>query len=626
MSSSSSLANIDVPLQTNTPRVPPKAKRKGYRSFHPILHVKNYRLEKGSGNAGLQERKGIAPRSEHVQVVDTPPHPPLQPAEDFRFLMVTAELHPQVRHRDHARIILNISAGAALLGTMTDFVAYWRRMPPLSTRSSSTALSLPSDISHAPSPSTVFPGAPPPAVIQPIPTMSLTTSQKVARQARNEQPHRLFPSLTAAEWHYGCQTHLTRIAPSHFCRSFLWFTSELGLYATFREQLRLLLAIGSSGQYLTPPYRLLLPETSLLMPTPFFAPGPSVFPATSTGGEGTKLVTRTSFGFQLMSHVCHANLWCGVGGGALAGALCTAVAHPYHVLETTVRMECVRVPSPARHGSPQTGFCSTSSSSGGTQIRRRFRHVGDVLIEALRAPPSTSSPASSFRSRCRKLLLGLHQGQRIAVVGGALQGGVQFGGYELLREDGMYRHSAVLFFYCWLSSFAGVVCQYPCKTLRQFWFSAASLPSLATVKGKNDRSERMGSRGGEGAGIHPGVTYRSVLKELRRTGGVSQLWLHFFSSRPMLCALPGAFLLYGYDCLMQQAVQRKNTPQTHWERDAPRQLSDFNDTAATNCFHFSQSVLPSMAPSVEQSLTAIKTASAPLPAYEFPSPAKRKSS
>lgn len=636
MSFGSGLANIDVPFQTNTPRVPPKVKRKGYVSFHPILHVKNYRFKKSLENAASDEKNSGGPRSEHVQTDGEEPYLPVHSAMNFRFFMVMAELHPQVCHRDHAWIIVNTSAAAALLGTMTDFVAYWRRLPPLSTRSTSTALSLSSDFSPTLSHRSAFPGAPTPAVINTIPTTSLTSSQKAARQTRNEQPHRLISPRTAAEWHYGCQTHLAYVAPGHFCRSFLWFTSELSLYAVFREQLRLLLAIGSSGQYLTSPYRLLLPDISSRVEPPSSAHASSECRTSVTGGERTKLVTRTSFAFQFMSHLCHANLWCGVGGGALAGALCTAVAHPYHVLETTVRMECVRVPSPAWHCSSQTGCSRNSGSSdcrlgsgasGRTQIRRRFRHVGEVLWEALRPTPTSSlSSTSSFRGRCRKLLVGLRQGRRIAVVGGALQGGVQFGSYELLREDGMYRHSAVLFLYCWLASFAGVVCQYPCKTLRQLWFSAAALPSLAAAKGKNGPSERKGSRGGEGAGFHPGVTYRSVLQELRRTGGVSRLWLHFFSFRPMLCALPGALLLYGYDCLMQQAVTKKSTPQTFCENDGPMQLAESNGTSVANRFTLPQSALPSRVASAEQSLTAIKMASAPLPPYEFPSPSKRKTS
>lgn len=665
MLSGTSLPNIDVPLRTRTPRVPPKAKRQGYVSFNPVLFVSLSPLQtrikdvtkENASTAKEGEKNGHDPK-QAVETQDT------SPSRGLRSLQRKVELHPQVGHREHAWIIWKTSAATALFSTVTDFVAYWRRAPPLpppslptpprpsfsflsllsSSKASSTALSLASpavlpDLSKA-----ALSFSTPPLTTNPtaLPTSSLTTSQLAARQARNEQPHRLLPQRTAAEWWHGLRTHLFQVAPGHFFRSALSNMSELALYAVFREQLRVWLAIGSSGKCLSSPYVFSPSSFSLPVLTPMSShPLYSLdscrrFPPSSAAGGSPKMISSTSSSFFFLSHLRNPNVWCGAGGGALGGALCAAVAHPYHVLDTTVRMECIRVPVSSLAPPMGSSMVTTTSAvipmgnvmtkSGGTIVRRRFQHVGEVIIAVLKPPPSLASSSSSpsFLERWRRLTDGLRQGRRMAMLGGAVQGGVRFGMYELLREDGVYRHSAVLFFYCWLSSFAGVVCQYPCKTIRQFWFSAASLPSPI-------RTRNNGATDG-GRTLLQHVTYRSVLRELRRTGGMSQLWLHFFSSRPMLCAIPSAFLLYSYDCLMRQEAEREGRRRrgraTLWEEGAVPPASHPSTYMAIQSGTADMSAAPPPAPpsrttaAVDQSLTAMRTAATPLPAYEFRPPGR----
>lgn len=711
MTSSVRLPNIDVPLKTRTRRVSPTPKRQGYLSFNPILYLyQSLDCISRVGGKAVREDKTLSSGKEKVRKPDGQEKENAEDPEskwkNFDSLLRVVELQPQVPLKEHAWIICAASAATALFSTLTDFVVYWRRTPPappgppssssafsfsfLNSSSSTVAFSFPSATSSGvPSgatlpfstivPSTSMISGTPTTVstssITALPTSSLTSSQMAARAARNEQPHRLLPVRTAAEWWLGLQAHLCNIAPGHFWRSAVGNISELSLYALIREQIRVLLAIWSSGECLTSPY--VVVQCSSPFPVDPFPSHPSSLTdnvdaaattttTTSSSSRGSRsasplsqlhggravqpsVISTGSFSFFLPSHFRNPNLWCGVGGGALGGALCAAVAHPFQVLDTTVRLECVRIPvlsplcSRVASGVPIAPGEIPSSRvkatggvmHGGTVVQRRFKHVGEVIMAALRSPPPSSSASSSFLERWRKFSGGLRQGRRMAMIGGAVHGGVRFGGYELLREDGVYRHAAVLFFYCWLSSFAGLVCQYPCRTLRQYWHSAVSLPSPVLRR----------ESGKDGKGRHQQrVTYRSVLRELRRTGGISQLWLHFFSSRPMLCSLPSAFLLFSYDCLMRQEAEgerekmmRKLKEKRRGEQRAPWEVKDgvgvplsssrlmsgreMEPTSFSSSFH--NGVRTHTTASVDQSLTAMKTASQPLPSYEFRPPSRR---
>lgn len=223
-------------------------------------------------------------------------------------------------------------------------------------------------------------------------------------------------------------------------------------------------------------------------------------------------------------------LVCGATAGGLACGLCAAVAHPYHVLETTARM-------------------SPRNAAG----QPMFRRASDVWRAGLRD------------KGLRALLKGFQQGGRMAVAGGVVQGAVQFGGYELLREDGLYRHPLVFFFDCWFVCFSGVLCRYPFRSLRQLWCDYQVQATAASIFAPDASQAALVRRppGYSSIKHHPQsmrvrqLSYRAVLASLRRNGGVTQLWKGFFTARPMLRAVPAGGLLYFYDSWMRAAVERQ---------------------------------------------------------------------
>ncbi|KAK7200622.1 Mitochondrial carrier protein [Novymonas esmeraldas] len=172
----------------------------------------------------------------------------------------------------------------------------------------------------------------------------------------------------------------------------------------------------------------------------------------------------------------------GFVSGALTGAVYAAMRHPYDVLR------------------------ATAEAPGGP---RRFRGPADVVVTALRERP--------------RLLLGVYRGLRVALSGRMCQFGLQFGLYNWLRYDGVYRNAAVLFLYCHLATFAGMAAQYPLQSLRQ------QLHAInATVRGRP-------------------LTHRSLFLSLRRRHGITKLYDGFFRGKPLLNAVPMALLMTAYD-------------------------------------------------------------------------------
>ncbi|KAG5472623.1 hypothetical protein LSCM4_01943 [Leishmania orientalis] len=172
----------------------------------------------------------------------------------------------------------------------------------------------------------------------------------------------------------------------------------------------------------------------------------------------------------------------GFVAGAMTGACYATVRHPYDVLRATAE-------------------ASTAP--------RQFRGATDVFLTALRDRP--------------RVLLGLRRGFSVAVLGRSLQFALQFGFYNWLRYDGVYRHSAVLFIYCHLATFLGMAAQYPVQSLRQQLYIINS-----TTRGRPQ-------------------SYRSLFHDLRRRHGVTKLYDGFFRGKPILNAVPMALLMTAYD-------------------------------------------------------------------------------
>ncbi|KAG5472242.1 hypothetical protein LSCM1_03640 [Leishmania martiniquensis] len=172
----------------------------------------------------------------------------------------------------------------------------------------------------------------------------------------------------------------------------------------------------------------------------------------------------------------------GFVAGAMTGALYATVRHPYDVLRATA-----------------------DASTG----PRQFRGATDVLLTALRERP--------------RVLLGLCRGFSVALAGRSLRFALQFGIYNMLRYDGVYRHSVVLFLYCQLATLMGVAVQYPVQSLRQ------QLHTINAVARGRPKS------------------YRSLFHDLRRRHGITKLYDGFFRGHPILNAVPMALLMTAYD-------------------------------------------------------------------------------
>ncbi|CAG9578134.1 conserved hypothetical protein [Leishmania major strain Friedlin] len=172
----------------------------------------------------------------------------------------------------------------------------------------------------------------------------------------------------------------------------------------------------------------------------------------------------------------------GFAAGAMTGVLYATVVHPYDVLRATAEV---------------------------TTGPRQFSGAADVLMTALRERP--------------QVLLGVYRGFTVALLGRSLQFALQFGLYNWLRYDGVYRHSMVLFLYCHLATFLGMAAQYPVQSLRQQLHIINS-----TTRGRPQN-------------------YRSLFLDLRRRHGITKLYDGFFRGKPILSAVPMALLITAYD-------------------------------------------------------------------------------
>lgn len=172
----------------------------------------------------------------------------------------------------------------------------------------------------------------------------------------------------------------------------------------------------------------------------------------------------------------------GVVAGGLTGAIYAVARHPYDVLRAT---------------------------ADAPSAPRRFTGAADVFWTALTRRP--------------QVLRGLASGLGAAVVGRALQFSVQFGLYNWLRYDGVYRSPLVLFLYCHAASFLGLVALYPLQAMRQQLYRL--------------NQQTYGRR----------LTYRALLLQLRQRHGMSKIYDGFFSSKPVLSAVPLALLMTTYD-------------------------------------------------------------------------------
>lgn len=205
-----------------------------------------------------------------------------------------------------------------------------------------------------------------------------------------------------------------------------------------------------------------------------------------------------------------------IAGGA-TGAAYAALRHPYDVLRATAE---------APNGPKQ------------------FRGAWDVLWTALRERPA--------------VLTGLYRGISAVALGRSLQFGAQFGLYNSLRFDGVYRGSVVLFIYCHVAAFIGIALNYPFLAIRQ----QLRIANAAT------------------RGQH--LTYRSLFLELRRRHGVTKVYDGFFSSRPWLNALAPAMVMFLVDVGTRRYTEylhpaRRQTAvaeQSLTHRRAPRHVNE----------------------------------------------------
>lgn len=168
--------------------------------------------------------------------------------------------------------------------------------------------------------------------------------------------------------------------------------------------------------------------------------------------------------------------------GAATGAVYATLRHPYDVLR------------------------ATADASAGP---RPFRGAADVFMTALRERPA--------------VLKGLYRGYSVALCGRTAQFGLQFGLYNWLRYDGVYRSPVMLFLYCHAATFLGLAAQYPVQALRQQLYLANTL-----TKGRPQ-------------------SYRSLVMDLRRRHGITKVYDGFFRSKPFLNAIPPALLMCLYD-------------------------------------------------------------------------------
>ncbi|RNF26166.1 solute carrier family 25 (mitochondrial adenine nucleotide translocator), member 4/5/6/31 [Trypanosoma conorhini] len=149
---------------------------------------------------------------------------------------------------------------------------------------------------------------------------------------------------------------------------------------------------------------------------------------------------------------------------------------------------------------------TTSEAVGGP---KKFKGVGDVVKTALREKPS--------------VLLGVYRGVTAVACGRLVQFGAQFGVYNATRYDGVYHHTCMLFLYCHLGAVLGLFLQYPFLSVKQ----------QLHLRNQFTRGRPH--------------TYRSYIREVRARHGITKVFDGFFTSRPMLNAVPAALLMTLYD-------------------------------------------------------------------------------
>jgi hypothetical protein len=192
------------------------------------------------------------------------------------------------------------------------------------------------------------------------------------------------------------------------------------------------------------------------------------------------------------------NRRCGFVAGASAGAVYATLRHPYDVLRAT---------------------------ADATTGPRHFRGAADVFVTAVRERPA--------------VLKGLYRGFSVALCGRTAQLGLQFGLYNWLRYDGVYRSPVMLFLYCHVATFLGLFAQYPMQALRQQLYIANTL-----TRGRPQ-------------------SYRSLIMDMRRRHGITKVYDGFFKGKPFLNAVPPALLMCLYD-----AGTRRYTEYLHPELKA----------------------------------------------------------
>ncbi|KPA82991.1 hypothetical protein ABB37_02728 [Leptomonas pyrrhocoris] len=176
--------------------------------------------------------------------------------------------------------------------------------------------------------------------------------------------------------------------------------------------------------------------------------------------------------------------------GAAAGAIYAALRHPFDVLRTTAEAT--------------TGL-------------RQFRGAGDVFFTALKERPT--------------VLKGLYRGFTVALTGRTAQFALQFGLYNWLRYDGVYRSPVMLFLYCHAATFLGLLAQYPVQALRQQLYLANT-----STRGRPQ-------------------SYRSLIMDIRRRHGITKVYDGFFKHKPFLNAVPPALLMCIYDVSTRRCTE-----------------------------------------------------------------------
>lgn len=201
----------------------------------------------------------------------------------------------------------------------------------------------------------------------------------------------------------------------------------------------------------------------------------------------------------------------GFVAGATTGAIYATLRHPYDVLR------------------------ATAEATTGPQ---QFRGAADVFITALRHRPA--------------VLKDLYRGFSVAVCGRTAQFALQFGLYNALRYDGVYRSPVMLFLYCHIATFLGLAAQYPMQALRQQLYLANTLTKVRPQ------------------------SYRSLIMDMRRRHGITKVYDGFFRGKPFLNAVPPALLMCLYD-----VTSRRYTEYLHPERKAkPRHEQSLTSVAA----------------------------------------------